>query len=161
MQLEKAIEKIKEKARADDPMAVREAVELTETHPGEAATWSLLSYVHARIGNYQDAIADLTQAIEISSNEPVMYFNRGRYRSILARHNDAIGDYTRGIALCEESGDDYYLETLYFLRAHAYLKLGNKGAALLDLSQVKDEDFSFWEKEIFTKKQLLSLCNSA
>ena len=160
MQLEDAIEKIRTKARANDPVALQDALELTTLHPEEASAWLVLSYVHARSGHCEEAIADLNRAVAIAPEEPVLYFNRGRYSSEMGMHTDAISDYSRGIELCDVYNDDYYRSAFHFLRARSHLQLGDKKSALLDLSNIEDENYSFWIDGMITKKQLLSQCDA-
>ncbi len=70
---------------------------------------------------------------------------------------EPLPDFADGIALCDQHGDDYYRESLYFVRAEAYLRVGDKQSARADLAHVRD-DFALWTTELQTKESLLSGC---
>lgn len=164
------IAKAKELAQKDEgERAMALANELTEQHPDELRVWSLRAYLHGRSGNYAEAVADFTRALEINAKEPELgldkgiltavdlLFNRGADSFALGNIQSAIDDFTKGLDLCDRYGSDDYRETLLFWRAEALLRLGRKHEALLDLASVRD-DFSFWTYKLRTKADLLNDC---
>jgi tetratricopeptide (TPR) repeat protein len=155
--LDAQIAQIERRARDDDPAVVDDALKLVDRYSDEPRIWCLLAYVHARRGNTEDAVADVTQAIELSPSEVGLYFERGRYLSKLGRHRQAVDDFDRALGLCEQQQNDYYRESLCFLRADALIRLNRKAEALTDLSHVRD-DFALWTTELRTKQGLLAEC---
>src|SRR5512140_519527 len=51
------------------------------------------------LGNLDGAIAVLGQALEIAPNEPEIYYARGLAHSVADRHDEAIADFDRALAL--------------------------------------------------------------
>src|SRR5205085_4016043 len=136
---------------------------LIEQYPYELKVCSLRGYLHGRNRNYAAAVADLTRAIEISTNDQAtlesetaaltaagLFFNRGVDRYALGDHRAAINDFTKAFELCDRHKRDDYRETLHFWRAETFLRLGMKREALADLSHVPD-NFSFWTDRLRTK----------
>lgn len=158
--LDSRIKKIEARVRADDPDALAQASKLVEQYPNEVKTWSLRAYVQGRAGNWVESIEDLSHAIDITPSESSLFFDRGRYYAKLGDYQRAIDDFSRGLAACDQHSNDYYRESLHFLRADAYLKLGNKAEALEDLKGVR-EDFSLWTNELCTKQGLLAQCSAS
>jgi tetratricopeptide (TPR) repeat protein len=155
--LDAQIARLEERVRDDDPTAVEDALKLADRYSGEPKVWSLLAYAHARRGSAEDAIVDIARAIELSPLEIGLYFERGRYLLKLGRHRQAVDDFDRALNFCEQQQNDYYRESLFFMRADALSKLDRKAAALVDLSNVRD-DFALWTTELRTKQALLAEC---
>ena len=151
-----AISKAEGLARAgkkEEAMAL--AKELVDQYPGEMEVWSLRGYLHALSRDYAKAVADLGRAIGINSAEPVLFYDRGRYSLALGDDLAAVSDFTTGLELCEFHDNDYYRESLHFLRAEALLRLGRKREAIVDLAQVRG-DFKTWTYRLRTKADLLA-----
>jgi tetratricopeptide (TPR) repeat protein len=155
--IDKLISNLESRAQNDDPIALAEATKLVAENPSEPKVWSLRVYIFARTGNLSNAISDLTRAIELSSPEPSHYFDRGRYKLKVGDGAGAMEDFGRGIALCDEHGDDYYRESLHFMRADALLRAGKRREALADLQHVR-EGFTLWTTELRSKEALMSEC---
>lgn len=155
--INKLISNLESRAQSDDPTALAEATKLVAEHPSESKVWGLRAYIFARTGNLSNAISDLTRAMELSSPEPTHYFDRGRYKLKVGDSAGAVADFSRGIELCDEHGDDYYRESLHFLRADALVKTGKRSEALADLRQVRD-GFTLWTTELRSKEALMSEC---
>ena len=165
------IAKAKELARKDeDEGAMALANELAARYPNEMKVWSLRAYLYGRSGNYAEAVADFTRAIEINATESGeltldkgvltavdLHFNRGADSFALGDNQSAVDDFTKGLDLCDRYGSDDYRETLLFWRAEARLRLGKKQEAILDLAGVRD-DFKFWTYKLRTKADLLADC---
>ena len=151
------ISNIEGRAKTDDPTALAEATKLVAEYPSESKVWALRAYIFARTGNLSNAVSDLTRAIELASPEPSHYFDRGRYKLKLGDVADAAADFSRGIELCDEYSDDYYRESLHFMRADAFVRAGKRSEALADLQQVRD-GFTLWTTELRSKEALLAEC---
>jgi tetratricopeptide (TPR) repeat protein len=155
--LDAQIARLEQRVRDDDPAAVEDALKLADRYSDEPKVWSLLAYAHARRGSTECAVADITRAIELSPLEIGLYFERGRYLSKLGRYHQAVDDFDCGLTFCSQQQNDYYRESLCFLRADALIKLNRKSEALPDLSCVRD-DFALWTTELRTKQALLAEC---
>lgn len=158
--LEKIITHIRSEAHTDKVGALEAATDLVEKYPRNAKVWSLRSYVYTLLKRYADAVQDVTEAISIDPSETAYYFNRGRYLVDLKRYKESVSDFSRGIELCDIYSNDYYRQTLHFLRAFAYLKIGEKEAAMNDLTCVKIDDFAIWVDGLVSKEQLLDAARS-
>ncbi|HWZ30656.1 MAG TPA: hypothetical protein VNX18_04955 [Bryobacteraceae bacterium] len=145
-------------AKSDDVAGALVLAEgLVAQYPEDPQVWSLLAYLHARNGEYAAAVSDVSSAIAVNHLEPCLFFARGRYELNLGDWLAAERDFTKGLDLCDSYKDDYYRETLHFLRAEARLHLGRRSDALLDLSRV-DNSFTFWTYRLVTKAALLAEC---
>ena len=143
--------KAKQLARAGDhEKAISLADELVGRYPNEMEAWSLRAYLHARNHNYQEAVADVTRAIDVNALEPSLFFDRGRYDLVLGREESAVTDFSRGLELCDRHNDDYYRESLDFFRAEAFVRLGRKREVLADLVFVRD-DYKMWIDKLRSK----------
>ena len=156
-EIDRVIGNLESRAQTDDPTALSEATKLVAKRPSNSKVWRLRAYIFARTGNLENAVSDLTRAIELASPEPAHYFDRGRYKLKLSDVAGAIADFSRGIELCDEYRDDYYRESLYFMRADALLKSGKRNEAKADLRQVRD-GFTLWTTELRSKEALLTEC---
>jgi tetratricopeptide (TPR) repeat protein len=151
------LKNIEQRVRADDPAAVQQASRLAEQYPESDEAWVLLAFAHAKKDEVAEAIAAMTRAIELSPAEPGKFFDRGRYELKLANYQGALGDFTQGLALCDQLKNDYYRHALQFFRAEVFLKLGMKNEARADLTQLPD-DFTLWTTKLRTKTALLAEC---
>lgn len=75
---------------------------------------------------YEAAIKDFDQAIEINSNWAEAFYNRGLAYSKLAEHQKAIEDYTKALEINSDWAD------VYNNRGNAYYKLGDYEKAIAD-----------------------------
>jgi len=143
--------------RAKDPTGFEDAVDFTERHPEIWEVWHTLAYAHESRGDYAAAIAAVTRAMELNPREPLLFLERGAYALLMGDHERAVADFSQGLALCDELDQDYFSEALHFLRAEAFVQLGNKAEAVADLSHVPD-DYVFWTIQARSKEELLTLC---
>lgn len=140
--------------------AIMLATKLLEEYPDEMEVWRLRAYLYGRDENYSNATSDLTRAIEINSQEPVLFFDRGRYSLAENDYSSAVDDFNKGLDLCDRYQNDYYREAFHFLRAEAYIALGKKQDALADLAFVNDE-YELWINELRAKKDLIAECRTS
>jgi tetratricopeptide (TPR) repeat protein len=80
-------------------------------------------------GEYESAIADFTQAIQIDPNLAAAYNNRGNAYYNKKDYDRAIADYTQAIRLDPNDPDRYYN------RGNAYNKKGDYDRAIADYTQ--------------------------
>ena len=59
------------------------------------------------LGNYKDAIADYSKAIEINPKYPIAYYNRGNIKEELNDLQGAMADYNKAIEIIPEYADAY------------------------------------------------------
>jgi tetratricopeptide (TPR) repeat protein len=158
--IDSLVSKAEKLARSDNhEEAMALALSLIERYPEETRVWSLRAYLHGRNREHSKAIADLTRAIEINRMEPKLFYDRGLEELALRDNQAAADDFTTGLELCDHYANDYYRESLHFLRAEAFLGLGRKQRALADLEHVRD-DLKSWTFKLRTKAELLDECNS-
>lgn len=79
--------------------------------------------------DYQGAIADLNQAIQIDPHEAKFYYSRGLVRRKLSDSQTAIADYTLAIQFNPNFADAYYN------RGNAHLTVGDQPEAIKDYQQ--------------------------
>jgi tetratricopeptide (TPR) repeat protein len=156
--LDKLISEAKDLANSGERQeALSLANELIEHYPREARVWSLRAYIYGLTANYEAVFADLSHAIKINPMEPDFFFHRGRYGLITGQNQAAFDDLTKGIELCDYYKNEYYRETLLFMRAEALVHLNRKDEALSDLALVRD-DFTIWTSRLRTKAELVAEC---
>jgi len=130
---------------------------LVRQYPCEIRAWLMRAYVERLMGNHEAAIADMSNAININQLEPDLFFNRGRYRMSVADISGAIEDFSKGLELCHFHNNNYYRETLLFMRAEALAKLGRTDDALADLAHVRD-DFRIYTTKLRTRADIVAEC---
>jgi tetratricopeptide (TPR) repeat protein len=99
---------------------------LSAQSAGSYVTSGLEKY---RLGNYDGAIADYTQAIDLNSSYVGAWLNRGMARSKQGNFDGAIADYSQAIKLKSNSVD------AFFHRGTAALLQGNFDGAIADYSK--------------------------
>ena len=82
-----------------------------------------------RQGDYEAAILDFDQAIELNSSWADAYYNRGLAYAKLGRYQDAIASYTQALEFQHNWADAYNN------RGNAHYKLGNYEQAIADYNQ--------------------------
>ena len=155
--LEVMLNKVKEQIQAEDPTAFDDARKLSEQYPDEPDAWRTLAYACGRKGDYPAAIAALTRAIELAPSEAVLFCIRGGYLLESVDYAGAIADFTQGLVLCDQYPDNEVREDLHFLRAEAFVQLGNNAGARADLVHVR-KNFAMWTIQLRTKDELWALC---
>ena len=103
-------------------------------------------------GNYQGAIADLNQSINLNPNNASAYNSRGNAHFKLRKYQNAIAQYDKAIAL-----DPDYVEA-YFNRGLAHTLMGNHAQAEQDHSraeQLLDSQVDAIERKADRIEQLL------
>ncbi|WP_413160868.1 tetratricopeptide repeat protein [Capilliphycus salinus ALCB114379] len=80
-------------------------------------------------GDYQQAISNLNEAVNLNPGQIEAYLNRGVAYSELNSHASAIANYDKAIELAPNNADAYYY------RADEYLQAGNAPKALADYNK--------------------------
>ncbi|HEY9614239.1 tetratricopeptide repeat protein, partial [Allocoleopsis sp.] len=80
-------------------------------------------------GNYQGAIADFNQALQIDPNDADTYYNRGYAQHTLGRYDQALADYTQAIQLNPKFAQ------AYSNRGYTYFVLKNYQQAITDATK--------------------------
>ena len=155
--LKSMIKNIEERIRAKDPTAFEDAIRLAEQHPDEPKVWLMLAYANETKNDYSAAIAAMTRVIALAPPRTGWYFTRGRYALGAADYESAIADFTKGLVLCDELKVEHDREVLHFLRAEAFVQLGQKAEARADLKHVED-DCTLWTVQVRSKAELVALC---
>ncbi len=122
-----------EAAIADADRAVSLGAKLTDRE--RSALLHARALAHLYTGNYQQAIADATESIQLEGeNSPKVartYGIRSRAHRLLAEYEQAIADATKAIDI--GASDVTALGDFYYQRARAYYDAGNSEAARADL----------------------------
>jgi len=112
-----------------------------ELHPKTvqltAEEWLNSAYNKGESGDYQGAIADYNQAINIKPDYALAYNNRGNAKSDLGDYQGAIADYNQAINIKPDYADAYYN------RGIAKSDLGDYQGAIADYNQainIKPDD---------------------
>lgn len=114
-------------AQPDDPAEAEQQLTLAiENNPDRYFTYEERAYHRLEQGNLQGALADYNRAIELKSDAPDMYINRGLVKDRLGDLQGAINDFTLAIRL-----NDRY-EKPWFCRANVLTKQGKLTQAVDD-----------------------------
>lgn len=105
------------------------------------------------LGNYDQAIADLNQAINLDSNNYSAYYNRGCVYHHQKNYLAAIEDFTQALQINQE------FTQAYVSRAILHHHLGQNGSAFKDiniaLQQYEQQGDSFSYQQVFALKKKL------
>ena len=89
--------------------------------------------IYYQLGNNQEAIADLTQALQINPNFVAAYYNRGNTRYELGDETGAFEDYNQARLIEPDNDIDANDEHGYYGRGLARSRMGDNQGALEDL----------------------------
>jgi len=98
--------------------------------PGHAMYYSNRGDRYLNNGNYDQAIAEYTQAIELDPSLTSFYYNRGLAYSNKADYDNAISDFSQVIRMNPKDGG------AYFERGYNYSMKGDPELAIADYTQV-------------------------
>ncbi len=118
-----------------------------EKEPTDSQGYTNRGILHARKGQHDKAITDLTKAIELNQGDYKAYCNRGEIYKEMGEHAEAIKDADAAIKLFERARCGYSLRGLI-----AY-ENGETDDAIFDLGKICVHFFNFNDKEcqIFAK----------
>ena len=106
-----------------------ETAKENQSNPNDANSYFSQGVALAERGNYQAALTNYNQAIQLDPNFANAYFSRGNAYSELGDKQKAIADYTQTIQLNPKDAIAYYK------RGNAYYLLGDKQKAISDYTQ--------------------------
>lgn len=112
------------------------------TDPEEPTAYRERARCHYRMGQLDEALADLSRAIELAPS-PGTYFTRGRYCLEASRFHDACADFSNVLELERGREERPFFEAAAFFRAEAHVNLGRFEEALRDCMEIR-EDFSLY-----------------
>jgi tetratricopeptide (TPR) repeat protein len=98
-------------------------------------------YMKIKIKQYEAAVKDLDISLRLEPNQKA-WANRGLALSFLEKHQQAIDDYTKSLALSPANPD------IYFYRALSYKALGKNTEACGDLTKSKQLGYPPAEEEL-------------
>lgn len=130
---------------------------LAAANPDHPEVHAARAYLHAHKREYDVAAQHMDRAIAFAEAEPEYFFARGRYHLMAGHFAKAVDDASRLLELCAQYDWDYYREAAYFIRAEAYLRIGNANAAKRDCEHIRDEAV-VWLGEVRSKKELVIDC---
>ncbi|MGE3465505.1 MAG: tetratricopeptide repeat protein [Pyrinomonadaceae bacterium] len=156
--LNRAYELAIDGAGYDEALSLCEQVLLD--YPDNSEAFRKRAAIHARTGNFQSAVTDLTRGINNGVNSSEWFFFRGWWRLELDDLQGAVDDLTKAIELDRTEEHHPYEESSYFFRAVAFLNLGKGEAAILDCRQVR-EDFIIYSQTLgrLTRSDVLAQAN--
>lgn len=101
-------------AAAEAENILRDAIVLhnkaIELDPSKESSFSDRAFTYEELGEWDEVIADLDEAIKLESKpEHLTYWRRGRAYHNLKRYADAINEYRTGLQVLEERGGDIEL----------------------------------------------------
>jgi tetratricopeptide (TPR) repeat protein len=94
-----------------------------------AVDWYEKGFASINLGMYDQAIRDLSMAMELNPKDVGPYYNRGLAYTKLRQHTQAIQDYSRAIEL------DPKFEAAYIQRGFAFFSLGQHDQAIEDFNR--------------------------
>ena len=102
-----------------------------------AEEWFNLGKNKSQSGDYQGAIADYNQAIQIKPDDATAYYNRGIAKKNLGDYQGAIGDYNQAIKIQPDYSYAYNNRGSYAYnnRGSAKYELGDYQGAIADYNQ--------------------------
>ncbi|MCP3929552.1 MAG: tetratricopeptide repeat protein [Bacteroidetes bacterium] len=98
-------------------------------YPNAVNPWINLGHYYRDTGDFENALAQYTKAIEVKSDKAITYNSRGKLYFDHGHPNEAIRDLGTGIEL-DSTNDEMYIN-----RGAAYGMIGNYELALQDFSQ--------------------------
>jgi tetratricopeptide (TPR) repeat protein len=102
-----------------------------EKFDGSAQSFNARGDGYSYIKQYDNAIIDLSRAVELKHDYPDAYYNRGRAYFYLGKYNEAIQDYTSAIQYNPS------LSVAYYNRSGTFFTTQNFPAALKDALKAK------------------------
>lgn len=127
--------------------------------PDDVKILSELSHAYISARDHHSAVDVSTKEIELTRNNSYLYFKRGRCFLYLSEYLLANSDFDMIIALKgSHPRNDTYVETGYFFKAYASIKLGAYSVAAMCLQQVR-EDYTghLGDGGVQTKTSLLKM----
>ncbi|WP_071190276.1 tetratricopeptide repeat protein [Trichormus sp. NMC-1] len=100
--------------------------------PDDAVAYKNRGNTRSDLGDFEGAIADYTQAIQINSHYVDAYYNRGNAHSDLGNYEAAIDDFSLVIKI------NYNYPDAYYNRGNARLGIGEKQGAIEDFQKAAD-----------------------
>lgn len=110
-----------------------------ERFPDHADVYFRRGMIQNILKETQAAIADVSRAIELRSDEPAYRFFRGLWRLELGLNDDAIVDLSEAVRLEEALSSSYYVDSARLALAIAWVRNGDADRALSSISGLPDD----------------------
>jgi Tfp pilus assembly protein PilF len=94
-------------------------------YPYEQDGWMLRSALFHLSKNYEQALDDVKRAIKMNPRDSFLHYTHGWMVYELTRYDEATNYFSKAIDLYGVHRNDCYSEGLHFMRAEAFLKLGD------------------------------------
>jgi tetratricopeptide (TPR) repeat protein len=107
------------------------------------SAYSKRARCYHRMGSLDQALADLSRAIDLSPENAAYYFTRGRYYFEKGEIHKSHSDFSDVLRLEEGKAEQPFRESALFFRAEVNCKLEHFEDALEDCSKVR-KDFSLY-----------------
>jgi hypothetical protein len=108
-----------------------------------------------RHGDTHKAYAVIQGMIGSPEAELRDFFAAGECAIRLHLFPDAVEHLSKTISLCEESGDNYFLDQSYFWRAYALIKMNMLTQAASDLNLIKHVESPFYVYSVVPEKAVI------
>ena len=115
--------------------AIEQYSQALEINPADADFYFRRGGSYGRLGQYDRALEDLDQAVRLDSGHVGAYSTRGITYFLLGEYLKALDDHNQAIERFPQIGE------FYVNRAKAYTRLGDDGAAQLDVERAIELGF--------------------
>lgn len=96
--------------------------------------YELRSELFKSLGNYEEAFTNIDQVIAMQPNAAAPHFRKARWQLEIGFFKEAVDCLNRALEL----DNGYFNETAHFLRAEAFLRLGEYKKALNDCEKLPE-----------------------
>lgn len=133
-------------------LAAKDFQQVIKLAPKQYNGYVGLALVEANRGDHDKSKALLQQAIDAEPQNPLSYFERGRYYFIAENFDEAVNDISTAVGMLSQKNYDKATDSykvtegvdlpvqqrvmLYALRAQAYMQLGEEEASNQDLDMI-------------------------
>jgi tetratricopeptide (TPR) repeat protein len=146
--LHKALEQLERNTRKLDPEQAIALIdnEIAQTDDAEYVPHFEVYKAQVLHGSGQlgDAAQVLIKTAEQHDSVDSVHFFAGQYLLELGRYRQAILHLSRCVEICESSGETWYLDSAYLMRAYCAARSGDAELARRDLTHVGDDEEMFW-----------------
>lgn len=131
----------------DTTAAFNVCEEFISFHPHSAVGFWKKATLHARLDKFHDAIKSIDEAVRLKPNEARYHFFRGWWNFEIGSFAEAEADQSYAIKLEKDLNSSIVIESAYFFRALARLRLQHYEDALSDARQVSDDFLIYLKSE--------------
>jgi tetratricopeptide (TPR) repeat protein len=152
---EEALQSAERAAVSRDPAAEIELYsELARQYPREPLPYFRRALARRSLGQCEEAIRDVDEAVRLQPNEPAFYFFRGMWKLDSGAHDMAIEDLAKAEHWDAALSSKYYQTGARFLRVVALVLANRLEEANRIIPTLPDEYRCFAAGRLWTTKQL-------